>query len=330
MKIAKYWILSIVTGMFVACEMSNPDVQYTITQCTSIPSPRASATSFVIDNYAYVFGGRDSEGNYLNDLWKYDPQKDIWESLGITPLQSRVNATSCVCDGVAYIGLGFNGLYYNSTGYLTDWWSYDPINNQWKQLSNFPGNTTDRAISMVGDGELYIGYGFCYTYERDMYRYEIMSDTWEFIDVHLDRNPLTFPVRSFGGIGASCQGRYFAGTGFRTHSLNWWGEFLPEGKWLKRKSVPGHKRTIATCTATETYIYIIGGIHWGGINTTGEILNDIQQYNPLTNNWVHVGNLPNRGFMNHIAFSVDKRVFVGLGENENMQVCDDLYCIYEK
>jgi N-acetylneuraminic acid mutarotase len=329
MKIAKYWILSIVTGIFVACEMSNPDVQYTITQCASIPSPRASATSFVIDNYAYVFGGRDSEGNYLNDLWKYDPQKDIWESLGITPLQSRVNATSCVCDGVAYIGLGFNGLYYNSTGYLTDWWSYDPINNQWKQLSNFPGNTTARAISMAGDGELIVGYGFCYTYERDMYHYDITKDTWTFIDVHLDRNPLTFPMRSFGGVGAACQGRYFAGTGFRKHSLSWWGEFHTEGKWTKCKDIP-NGRTTAACTSTQDFVYVIGGMHWGGVNTTGKVLEDIQQYDPQNNSWRNVGRLPNGGLFNHIAFSIGNQIYVGLGEDENFIINNRLYCIHEK
>lgn len=326
----RYWILGLATLLIVACESSQPDLQYQIVACTPIPSPRASAVSFMIEDMAYVFGGRDSAGYYLNDLWCYDTHNDEWTSLGTTPLEGRVNATACVHDGLAYIGLGFNGKYSNSTGYLVDWWCYDPSANTWQQLRDYPAPTTARAISMVGVDELYVGYGFCWTYERDMYCYEIETDVWSFIDVHLDRKAFTFPMRSFGGVGGTCQGRHFAGTGFRAYSLNWWGEFDPQGKWYKRKNVPGAKRTIAACTTTQNFVYVIGGMHYGGVDTDGKVLNDIQQYNPQTDTWRHVGNLPKGGRMNHVVFSAGDRIFVGLGENEDMQICGDLYCIYEK
>lgn len=324
------WILSLLTILLIACETSQPDVEYRIVECSAMPSPRASATCFVVGNHAYIFGGRDSLGTYLNDLWQYDSQNDIWSLIGPTPLAGRVNATACVYEGIAYVGLGFNGRYNNSTGYLTDWWAYDASKNKWQQLSDYPANTTAKAICMTGDEELYVGYGFCWTYERDMYRYDIADNSWHFIDVNLDRKAFTFPMRSFGGVGTTCQGRHFAGTGFRVHSLNWWGEFNPEGKWIKCKDVPGSKRTTAACTSTDEFVYVMGGMHFGGVNTDGKILSDIQQYNPQTDTWKHVGNLPCGGRMNHVAFSIDNRVFVGLGENEDIQVCGDIYCIYEK
>lgn len=325
----KHWILSVFAVVMLACESSHSSMEYCIVDCAPIPSPRAAATSFVVGDYAYVFGGRDSAGTYLNDLWQYDTQNDTWISLGRTPLEERVNATACVQDGVAYIGLGFNGKYSNSTGYLKDWWAYYPNTNTWLQLSTYPANTTAKAVCMVGDCELYVGYGFCWTYERDMYRYDIAEDRWEYIDVHLDRKATTFPTRSFGVVGITCQDRHFAGTGFRAYSLNWWGEFLPEGKWIKHKNVPG-KRTTAACAATDDFIYVIGGHYFGGVNTDGKVLADIQQYDPQTDTWRYIGQLPNGGRMNHVAFSVGERVFVGLGDNDNLQVCGDFYCIYEK
>ena len=327
---AKYWILSFVLVMLVACEVSQPDMQYNISACASIPVPRASAVCFVVGDYAYVFGGRDADGNYLNDLWRYDITNDSWTSMGSTPLKSRVNATACVHNGIAYLGLGFNGGYNNSTGYLSDWWRYDADSDTWQRLNDYPANTTARAISLVGDGELYVGYGFCWTYERDMYRYDIANDKWNFIDVHLDRKAFTFPMRSFGGVGTTCQNRHFAGTGFRAYSLNWWGEFLPDGEWIKRKNVPGYKRTTAACAATNDFVYVIGGMHFGGVNTDGKVLDDIQQYNPRTDSWLHVGSLPDGGRMNHISFGIGNRIYVGLGENEDIQICGDLYCIHEK
>lgn len=325
----RYILLGALFALLAACENVQPTILYTIEECTAMPLARACATSFVVGKDAYIFGGRDSSGTYLNDLWRYDTSTNTWHNLGETPLEGRVNATANVYNNMVYIGLGFNGVYSKTESYFTDWWCYDPTENIWTELSSFPASTTARAISLVGDGELFIGYGFCWTYERDMYRYDIANNRWTFIDVHLDRKAFTFPTRSFGGVGTTCQGRHFAGTGFRINSLNWWGEFLPEGQWIKRQNIPG-KRTTAACTATDNYVYVIGGTYFGGVNTDGRILSDIQQYDPQTDTWQHVGDLPNGGRINHVAFRVGKRIFVGLGENEEIQVCGDLYCIYEK
>lgn len=326
----KFHLLCTIACLAIACTPSQPEVQLTISKCSPMPVYRAASTCFVIGDEAYIFAGRDSVGTYCNDLWKYDSQSDTWSNLGSTPLKGRVNATACVHDGYAYVGLGFNGTYNNVDSYLTDWWKYDVLKNHWERLQDYPAHTTARAISMVGEGELYVGYGFNWTYERDMYRYTIDSDQWEYINVHLDRKAFTFPTRSFGGVGTTCQGRHFAGTGFRANSLNWWGEFDPTGEWIRRTNVPGHKRTLGACAATEEFVYVIGGTHFGGVNTDGKILSDIQQYNPQNDTWTHVGNLPDGGLFNHIAFSIGDRVYVGLGEDENFNMNNRLYCIHEK
>ena len=329
-KIRQLFLVHVIALAAISCNPIEPDVKLSITPCAPMPTARAAATCFVIANKAYIWGGRDSVGTYCNDMWQYDSSTDSWKHLGVTPLTGRVNATACVYDGRAYIGLGFNGTYNNVKSYLTDWWCYDPVQNTWEQLENYPASTSDRAVSLVGDGELYVGYGFNWTYERDMYRYRIADDTWEYIDVHLDRNAFTFPIRSFGGVGSTCQNRHFVGTGFRGHSLNWWGEWLPEGKWLKRKNVPGAKRTLATCTASDDYVYVIGGMHYGGVNTDGQILSDILQYNPQDDSWMKVGEIPSGGLFNHISFCVHDDIYIGLGENENLQLTNQLYCVHEK
>jgi N-acetylneuraminic acid mutarotase len=71
-------------------------------------------------------------------------------------------------------------------------------------------------------------------------------------------------------------------------------------------------------------------MHWGGVNTTGKVLEDIQQYDPKNNSWRNVGHLPNGGLFNHIAFSIGNQIYVGLGEDENFIIKNRLYCIHEK
>ena len=290
-----------------------------------MPSPRASAVTFVIDDKAYVFAGRDSSGRYLNDLWCYDPATDEWTSIGAAPMRARVNATACVKDDKVYIGLGFQGKHGRDTSYLRDWWEYIPVTNQWTQLADYPNEYTDRATCFVGENELYVGYGFCWNYRRDMFRYDIATNRWDSIDVGVSFQG--YPTRSFGGTGCTCQKRHFMGTGYYRQSLDWWAEF--DGQhWSKRTAVPGRARTLAASTATNQYIYVTAGIHYGGITTDGEVLRDIRRYNPEDDRWTYVAVLP-QGLINHNCFAIGKRVYVGLGENEDWKINNKLYWFEE-
>lgn len=321
---SKKFIVALWAVVLISCSQQ-PELDVTLHESAVIPSPRASATAFVVNGKAYVFAGRDSSGRYLNDMWCYDPATDEWTNLGASPLRSRVNATACVKDGKAYIGLGFNGRYSQDSSYLRDWWEYIPVTDQWKQLADYPNEYTDRATSFVGEQEVYVGYGFCWNYRRDMFRYDIATNRWDSVDVGVSFHG--YPTRSFGGTGCTCQKRHFLGTGYYRQSLDWWAEF--DGQhWNKRTAVPGRARTLAASTATNKYIYVTGGIHYGGIATDSEVLRDIRRYNPEDDRWTYVAVLPN-GLLNHTCFAIGKKVYVGLGENEDWKINDKLYWFEE-
>lgn len=316
----------IVLLFFLTACSQQPDFDIALHECAPMPSPRASSTCFVVNGQAYVFAGRDSVGHSLNDLWRYSPSTDEWENLGTTPLTKRVNATACVVGDKVYLGLGFFGKYSQDSSYLRDWWEYIPETQQWTRLADYPNFYTDDATSFVGNGELYVGYGFCWNYRRDMFRYDIASDTWDSIDVHVSFHG--YPTRSFGGTGCTCQGRHFIGTGYYQYSLDWWAELVDGTHWEKRAPVPGKTRTTAASTATDDYVYLCGGLHYGGVNTTGEVLRDIRRYDPQRDSWQYVAILP-EGLFNHICFSIGKRVYIGLGETKEWQVKGTMYYFEE-
>lgn len=291
-----------------------------------MPSPRASATSFVANGEAYIFAGRDSVGNYLNDLWRYNAETDTWISLGETPLKARVNATACTHGDKVYVGLGFHGYYTTPASYYQDWWEYTPATNQWQRLADYPNNYTDRATAFVGNGELYVGYGFSYNYRRDMFRYSIAENRWDSIDVQVGM--FEYPTRSFGGTGSTCQNRHFMGSGYYRESLNWWAELVAGQHWEKRTPVPGKTRTLAASAATDYFVYVTCGFHYGGVNTTGDALRDIRRYDPITDKWQYVAVLP-EGIYNHCCFALGRKVFVGLGEDIDEHINNIVYWFEE-
>ena len=311
--------------LFWACTRE-PELKITLHEGASMPSSRACVTAFVVNGQAYIFGGRDSVSNYYNDLWRYTPDIDRWEHLGRTPLTPRVNATSCVADGKVYIGLGYNGNYYQDESYLRDWWEYNPEKDTWTRLADYPNSYTDGATSFTGEGEIYVGYGFRYNYRRDFFRYTIETNQWDSIDVGVEF--MGFPTRSFGGTGCTCSGRHFMGSGYREHSLNWWAELVDGKHWERRADVPGPTRTLAASTATKQYIYLAGGIHYGGVNTTMEVLRDIRRYDPQEDRWVYAAQLP-EGLLNLTAFTIGKRVYIGLGETQEWSPTNKFYWFEE-
>lgn len=308
--------------LLAACHSEGPERKGVLETCEPMPSPRAGATAFVMDDAAYLFAGRDSVGMLLNDLWRYDAATDSWESLGTTPLKARVNATACVTDDKVYLGLGFNGKHGQDSSYLRDWWEYIPATNQWTQLADYPNYYTDDATAFAGEGELYVGFGFCWNYRRDMFRYDIATNNWDSIDVHVSF--LGYPKRSFGGTGCTCQGRHFMGTGYFEHSLSWWAELVDGTHWQKRTAVPGPARTLAATAASKEAIYLSGGVHYGGMNTTFATLRDIRRYDPATDHWTYIAQLP-KGIFNHICFVVQGHVYIGLGETDNWRIHPYIY-----
>ena len=300
---------------------------YEVHPCAPMPGGgRASATCFVVNEQAYVFAGRDKDGQLHNDLWCYTPATDSWENLGSTPLKARVNATACVADGKVYIGLGFNGKQGRDTSYLQDWWEYIPQTQQWTRLADYPNKYTDDATSFVGPNELYVGYGFFYNYRRDMFRYSIDDNKWDSIDVHVSFGG--YPTRSFGGTGCTCQGRHFMGTGYYKTSQNWWAELVDGTHWERRAEVPGKPRTLAASAAGKEGVYLCGGIHYGSITTTFDVMQDIRRYDPNTDHWQYVAIMP-EGVFNHVCFVIGNRFYFGLGENIDWAVNNQLYYLEE-
>lgn len=142
---------------------------------------RHSNVAFTHNGLAYVgLGNAESDNFSLKDMWQYDPGKDQWKKLSDFPGAPRAGATCIVIDGKAYIGLGSNTEAIDTYQELNDFWEYDIENDQWKQLSNFPGGKRIATNHFVINDVGYVIGGATFGNEKkDVWKYFPETDSWE-------------------------------------------------------------------------------------------------------------------------------------------------------
>ena len=320
------WYILLLAVLLAACT-NVPEVSVATHTCAVHPAGgRASACACTLNGKAYVFGGRDTVGNYRNDLWQYDPATDSWTNLGNAPMKKRVNATMVSDGGKLYVGLGYAAKHaYNDSSYLRDWWSYTPSTGEWQALDSFPTRNTVAVCSFAQNNYIYAVYGFGWGWTRDIWRYSIANNSWEMLPDNRNRAEAVG-----GGCGALLNGIYYFGTGYRTLSeRQWFAADITSDTWTRCASIPGKGREVSACAASNDFVYLFGGRYFGGDMTGGEIFNTYMRYSPDKDSWEWCGTMPCGRAENQIAFTINGKVYFGLGEDENGHVYNSLYRIDE-
>lgn len=141
----------------------------TWTQKNDFPgAPRRYATSFVIDDKAYVGLGWDIYNNPLNDLWEYDVVSDTWVEIAEFP-NIGVHAISFSLNGKAYVGR--SSIDLSAIGFF----EYDPQLNSWNKKNDMPNPLNDPYYNPSFQSESK-GYYFS---SGQMFIYDPILDSWD-------------------------------------------------------------------------------------------------------------------------------------------------------
>jgi len=304
-----------------------PEVEIHVRECAGLPAGgRAAARACTLSGKGYVFAGRDEKGRYTNDLWQYDPAADSWSKVTNFPGKVRVSAAFAAYDGALYAGMGYGvGKIYADSSYLHDWWRWNPGTNTWDTLAPYPYETTVAPTMFVVGSRIYAIYGTSDGFSRQITYYDPKNDSWHsFEDSHLRA------LSVFGGVGVSCEGLYYFGLGNNNANITqWYRVDLDADNWTKLKNAPGKERTFSACAASAHHVYVTGGRCFAGDLTGGEIFGDILQYTPSSDQWAYAGDLPCGQAENQIAFAIEGKVYFGLGEDEEGNLINQMYCIEE-
>lgn len=292
---------------------------------------RACATSFVINNKAYVLLGRRGEilehcqnidsntyapncsenGMLLSDMFQYDPVTDQWTQKQDFPGEPRVFPIAATVPPYAFVGLGYNhqGIY-NDSSYLRDFWKYNPMTDSWTRMADFPGAGVNAAVCWVYNEEIYVAHGFGLSnFFRDVWKYQPQNNRW------VQLAPFPSWGRT-GGVVSASEGRIFTGTGYSARNNNDWWEYFPsQDLWIKRENMPDLGRINGLGFSVADRYFVGTGRYFAGMLTVGHLKDDLVEYDPHTNLWIQRGRIPGGGRENALSFVINDRVFIAFGEN---------------
>ncbi|WP_320051593.1 kelch repeat-containing protein [uncultured Acetobacteroides sp.] len=278
-------------------------------------SERQGAVAATIDGYGFVGLGVNTNGDYLNDFWKYNENKKTWTRIADYPGEGYNASTAFTVGKKLYVGLGFSVNHEN----CSDLWMYDPSTNKWERKADFPGMARYSAKSFVVGGCAYVGTGTHNSsddYLSDFWKYDPKLDKWMQVE--------SMPGIRCGAVAFSCNGKGYVGLGISQGGYPYrqtkdFYEYDPiKDEWRQIQDFPTYRYAAVAFT-------LKGKAYVGFGCNNEEYFSDLWTLDAVAKKWVKVeiGAVPNR--RDAIAFEFDKRVLIGTGRQASDIVLPDFW-----
>lgn len=287
-----FWLISL-AAMSPRGEVAALQVSSGWRQLASAPSAREehAAAWNPQDVQMLVFGGVNSSGTFLNDLWIYRPAANAWTEVKPTggPPTTRLRP-SAVWDPVNSQLLVFGGASVNGT--LNDQWAYRPSTGTWAQMAAGPSpRQAQTAVWDATNGQMLVFGGWSGSAAlNDLWSYRPAANRWTRLDAAgppLERgwhaavwDPDNGQMLVFGGSNnVSLMNDLWA---YRP-SDNTWRQLSPAGN-------PPSVRDWATAVwdSGNAQVLVFGGAPFGPVPGTQVTANDLFSYRPSGNTWLQL------------------------------------------
>ncbi len=266
---------------------------------------RSGAVAFTIGDRAFLGTGED--GDYVSDLWEYEPVSDVWIQRAAFPGVGRYEAVSFVIGSKGYIGAGIN---MNLQTHLSDFWEYDPEQDTWQQIPDFPGTARAGACAFTAGGAGYVTLGTdgLWSYPIDMWAYDPGLGVWS------EKASFPGPGRN-AGVGFAIDQAGFVGTG--KNSVQWlkdiWRYDTGSDTWQQVSDmgglgVEGRQDAVAFTMAGKGYIAT-------GAASMTPLFNEVWEYDPSGDDWTPKEPLPGAARFRATAFVVGDAAYIATGTN---------------
>jgi len=258
---------------------------------------RHAAGSFSLNGEGYVIGGYGSNSQVLNDVWKYNPQNDLWSLLDTLPIHVY-GSTVFVLNDTVYMCNGWQ----STAGVTNDiLFRYDPILDVWDSINTYPGTPAYTCVSFVLNGKAYIGIGY-QPYTNELWQYDPSTNTW------------TAKADFAGSMRQSCaafviNNKAFVGLGADNNEVfdDIYEYVDSSDTWVLFDTFPGGGRYANTSMVINNKAYIGNGYDLMNFK------NDMWELDPTSLTWTQVNDFGGAERHSVCSFVINNIGYTGLG-----------------
>jgi N-acetylneuraminic acid mutarotase len=279
---------------------------------------RHHPVTFSSDKFGYVIAGQNADGQYLNDVLRYDSQNNIWEQLSNFPGLARGYAYGVSDSLFAYIGFGSNNSLYP-----TDWWRYDMINDVWYELASFPDIGRNHPAMILSDNKIFVGMGSDDDGNMsDWWEYDILVDQWN------EKTEFTFGARHHP-FYFSIDNIPFVGFGHgdtQNDNIQIYNDFyrynIDSESWTQLNDFPSEARVAGTQFSYNGKGYVMSG---DGDDHGPLDSGEVWEYDPDSDSWTALVSHPGGARWAPGSFVIDCSVYLTSGfESQSDTYYNDL------
>lgn len=228
-------------------------------QLANIPAARTLQGMAQLDGKIYVFGGLSSGSSYHNNTYCYDIATNKWSEKAKLPCNLN-RGQAFTREGKIYVLCQHNG-----SSFVGNFYTYDPISDEFNALADNPSSRYVSPVAYVGD-KLYVMGGYNSKQLSTVYEYTFSTNTWKQL------KDMTYHIRDTRALGWLDK-IYIPGGADATELTNTMLVYdITNDSWNKGEPRLPKGRIHPSVCKCGNFLYVIGGMESSGcINTCYKI-----------------------------------------------------------
>jgi N-acetylneuraminic acid mutarotase len=264
-----------------------------------MPAARGQTYGVTIGDYFYVFGGSTgfTQTGASDSVYRYDRTTGVWDSPTTMPYLAKELTAHLLPNGFIHVagGVDGGGSYKNFS-----YW-YDPYANTWTAKSNLPVTWVDGRVGNLPDGRTIIFGGsingngarvtLAYIYDPDLDTYTLAASLPVAVGNHVAATMADGRIVSVSGVLDGNNINSLKTQIFDPSTMSW-------SLGADQPVAHGNYSGVAATPCGPVYLW--GGALAGSADTVFHGIKTVSAYNPNTNTWSVIDDLP--FFASHGAY----------------------------
>lgn len=232
-----------------------------------------------------------------------------WEPVAPLPggaSDARHHPVTFSIDGFGYLLAGdVNGVTAN------DFMRYDPTNDSWETLPDFPGAARSFSYGTSRGTKAYVGFGGSDGVPfNDLWEYDTETEDWTQL-ADCPCGPRYHPAF------IQIDDKIYAGLGNNpANQDDWWEYDISTGVWTEKDDLPGPSRHHPYYFGIDDIAYVGLG-HGNSVNGNISVYTDFYKFDPSTDEWTQLDDFPGEGRVAGTQFDLNGKGYLLSGDGDD-------------